>query len=301
MIDKKVDRIAKDIKALKIQGASNIELTSINVIIEYLKKTKKKSKQLIAELKENIVHLTKQRPNEPKLRNSMNFIYKITIENIDDKKKIIELIEKHKQETKKGNKKIAELASKLITNDSKILTHCHSHLVIACLKKAYDAGIKFEVFCTETRPRYQGRITAKSLSEHGIKTTMIVDGAVTNVLKKINYFLTGADVVFSDGAIMNKVGTHLISIAAKEFKTPHIVLTSTNSVEIDDLLGFVQDIEERDHDEIWEKKKRPKKLNIKNPSFDIIPSELVSKIVTEEGVFSPETLSFWINKFRKEI
>jgi ribose 1,5-bisphosphate isomerase len=191
------------------------------------------------------------------------------------------------------------MASQMIFNGSQILTHCHSSLVENAFKKAYDRGIDFEVFCTETRPRYQGRITAKNLSEYGIKTTMITDASVTHYLKKIDLFFTGADVIFSDGSIMNKLGTHAISIAAREFKTNHIVLTTTHCVESNDLLSFVQEIEERSIEEVWEKENRPEKLNIKNPAFDIVPNELIDKFITEEGVFSPETLSLWVNQLNK--
>ncbi len=301
MIDKEIQKIAKDIKEIKIQGASNIELESIKGILELLKKTDKKEKELITEIKENINLLVIQRPNEPKLRNSMNYIYQKVKSFSEDKEKIIEEVIKYKEKTKNGNETISEMASQLITNGMKVLTHCHSTLVENAFKKAHDKGIDFEVFCTETRPRYQGRITARNLSEYGIKTTLITESTVTHFLKQTDYFFTGADVVFQDGSIMNKLGTNLISLASKEYKTPHIVLTSTHCVETDDFLSIVQNIEERDINEVWEEKERPEKLNIKNPAFDVVPNELIDKFITEEGVFSPETLSFWVNQLKKKI
>lgn len=300
MIDKNIQKIAKDIKEIKIQGASNIELAAIKGIIEYLRHTDKLGEKLIEEIKENINHLVVQRPNEPKLRNSMSYIYQKVKKNPNNTEELFLEIEKYQGKTEEGNLRISEMASQLIVNGSKVLTHCHSTLVENAFKKAFDRGIDFEVFCTETRPRYQGRITAKNLSDYGIKTTLITDASITHYLKPIDYFFTGADVVFSDGSIMNKLGTHAISLASKEFKTNHIVLTSTHCVETNDLLSFVQGIEERDINEVWEKETRPEKLNIRNPAFDIVPSDLINKFITEEGVFSPETLSFWVNQFQKK-
>ena len=299
MIDKSIEKIAKDIKEIKIQGASNIEIAAIKGIYELIKRTDRLNDELILEIKENINHLVIQRPNEPKLRNSMSYIFQLVKKYSDNTEPLEREILRYEEKIEKWNNDIAEMGSKLISNGSKILTHCHSTLVENTFKKAYDKGIDFEVFCTETRPRYQGRITAKNLADYGIKTTLITDASITHYLKQMDYFFSGSDVVFFDGSIMNKLGTHAISIVAREFKTPHIVLTSTHCVETNDLLSFVQAIEERDINEVWEKETRPEKLKIKNPAFDIVPNELIDKFITEEGVFSPETLSLWVNQLKK--
>lgn len=300
MIDLNIKKLAEDIKSIKIQGASNIEQESIKGIEKYILKTNKNGQDFLNELTENIQELISQRPNEPKLRNSMNYIlkkaneYKYEL----DKTKLLQDIKNYHEQIQKNNAKISELASKLITNGSKILTHCHSTLVENAFKKAKDAGIDFEVFCTETRPLFQGRITAKNLCEYGIKTTMLIDSEITHILKSVDFFFTGADVVFSDGSIMNKVGTTAISMCAQKYNTPHIVLTPTHCCETNELLNINQQIEERDPNEIWEKENRPPTLNIKNPAFDIVPNELIDKFITEEGVFSPETLYLWVNKYK---
>jgi len=299
MGDIEVYRVAKDIKDIKIQGASKIELAAINVIKNFINKSKLYGNDFLGELVININHLISQRPNEPKLRNSLTYIWRIAnkYSEIKDRNYLVNYIDNYEDNINKGNEQISEYASQLITNGSVILTHCHSNLVEQAFKKAYDRGVDFEVICTETRPRYQGRITAKALADYGIKTTQIVDSAVSGYLKKIDFFFTGADVVFQDGSIMNKVGTHTISIAAKNFKTPHIVLTSTHCVESDVFVSLNEKIEERDIEEIWkETEGRPKNLKLKNPCFDIVPNELIDKFITEEGVFSPETLLLWNRK-----
>jgi len=299
VIDITVKNTAKDIKSIKIQGASNIEIAAIKAISGYVEKHVKIN---IPELTENINYLVAQRPNEPKLRNSMNYILfranKYKFEN--NHNRLLEDIKKYKENTEKGNERVSDLASEMINNGSKILTHCHSNLVENALKKAYDRGIDFEVFNTETRPRYQGHITAKRLADYGLNVTMMVDSAASHVLKNIDYLFTGADVVFSDGSIMNKVGTYNISLMANNFKTPHIVLTTTHCAEVNDLLNAREEIEERSPDEVWEEKERPKNLKIRNPAFDIVPNELIDKFITEEGVFSPETLYLWVNQHTLE-
>lgn len=299
MVDLEVLRIAKDIKDIKIQGASKIELAAINVIKELINRSNLTGNDFLGELVININHLIAQRPNEPKLRNSLSYIWQMANKypEIKDRSFLVDYINNYENNISKGNDLISEYASQVITNGSVILTHCHSNLVEQAFKKAYDRGIDFEVYCTETRPRFQGRLTAKALCDYGIKTTQIVDSAVSGYLKKIDIFMTGADVVFQDGSIMNKVGTHTISLVAQNFKTPHIVLTSTHCVEGDVFVSLNDSIEERVEDEIWkEEDGKPKNLKLRNPSFDIVPNELIDKFITEEGVFSPETLALWTRK-----
>jgi len=299
MINIDVLRIAKDIKEIKIQGASNIEIAAIDVIKEYIIKNELIGDEFIKELTENINHLVLQRPNEPKLRNSLNFILMESNTHKFDEThlKLIEEINLYEEKTKLGNKRVCEIASNMIVNGGKYLTHCHSTMVEYMFKMAHDRGLKFEVYCTETRPRYQGRITAKNLSDYGIKTTLIVDSSVTHYLKEMDYFFSGADVVFPDGSIMNKVGTNLISSVCPKYSTPHIVLTTTHCCEINSLLMLTEKVEEREASEVWNAMDgRPKNLNIRNPAFDIVPHELIDKFITEEGVFSAESLYLWINR-----
>ena len=299
MIDIEIIRTAKDIKEIKIQGASNIEIAAIDSIKSYITKNTLIGEDFISELTENLNHLISQRPNEPKLRNSLNFIlmeshqHKFDLNHL----KLVEEINLYEEKTKEGNKKVCEIASNIIVNGGKYLTHCHSTMVEYMFKIAHDRGLDFEVYCTETRPRYQGRITAKNLSDYGIKTISIVDSSVTHYLKEIDYFFSGADVVFPDGSIMNKVGTNLISSVCSKYSTPHIVLTTTHCCEINSLLMLTEKVEERDGDEVWkESEGKPRDLIIKNPAFDIVPHELIDKFITEEGVFSPESLYLWVNR-----
>ena len=138
MLDLNVKHIAEEIKSIKIQGASNIEKEAINVILNYIKKSSKKENEFLKELVENINHLIKQRPNEPRLRNSLNYIllrankYKYE----QTHQKLTEDVEKYYENTLEANKKVCEIASNLIQEGTKILTHCHSSLVENTLKIA---------------------------------------------------------------------------------------------------------------------------------------------------------------------
>jgi ribose 1,5-bisphosphate isomerase len=299
MISKKIKQLAKDIKEIKIQGASNIEYKAIEGITNHIKESKLHGKDFEKDVYDNIKHITIQRQNEPKLRNSLSFIFKAVQENnkIEQRQNVLKIIKDYEQKTKEGNEVASENASRMIMNGDVILTHCHSTLVEKTLIKAYKKGISFKVYCTETRPLYQGRITAKNLVDNGLDVTMVVDAGVCEILKKADYFITGADVVTADGSVYNKVGTHAISVVANHYKVSHTIVTTTHICEPQFFNNIARNIEQRDYQEIW--KYKPQKLKINNPAFDIIPNNLIDKYITEEGIFSPETLYLWVNKLSK--
>ena len=145
------------------------------------------------------------------------------------------------------------------------------------------------VYCCETRPRFQGRITASELSKAGIKVTLIVDNAASTVLKKCDYFFSGADAFLADGDVINKIGTNQISILCKKYSTKHYVVLSTHKFEPSSFFGKDSPIEQRNSKEVLEK--NIKGVEIINPAFDRTDSSLIEGIICEKGVFSPQLLA----------
>lgn len=142
-------------------------------------------------------------------------------------------------------------------------------------------GKRFQVYNTETRPLYQGRLTAKELSKAGIKVTMFVDSALEDAMsgeagKKVTKVFIGADALLSKG-IINKIGSELVSIIARSKKIPVYIIA--------DSWKFTKKnipIEQRKLKEIWSK--APKNVKIKNPAFEFVRKKYISGIVTEHGL-----------------
>ena len=70
-------------------------------------------------------------------------------------------------------------------------------MVMAILKKAKEQGKKFEVYNTETRPKFQGRITATELAKLGIPVTHYIDSAARLAIKQTDMMLIGCDAIDS--------------------------------------------------------------------------------------------------------
>ena len=153
-------------------------------------------------------------------------------------------------------------------------------------KQVKKAKKKIEmVYCTETRPRFQGRITAENFAKAGIPVTLIVDSAVDKFMHPVDKIFVGCDAVLSDGSVVNKIGTGHVAHAAKKHHNPLFVCTSSHCFDPATYFGFEEEIEERDWKEVWPDK--PKKIRVRNPAFDIVDEFYVQGIVTELGVFDP--------------
>ena len=162
------------------------------------------------------------------------------------------------------------------------------------LRKAKLDGKKFEVVCTESRPVFQGRLTAKDILDSGLKTTMIVDSAVRHFMNEIDLVLVGADAITSEGNVINKIGTSMVALAAKEARTPFYVVAELLKFAPLTMHGDYERIEERSPKEVWDAP--PSGLIIRNPAFDVTRREFIHGIICEEGIVSPHSINELINR-----
>lgn len=247
------EKICRDIKSIKIQGARNIAKSALKAY--FLFPTKSSKKKLLS-----------LRPTEPMLKHVLDLAEKEPYE------KIIQHFDKAQEQI---NKKVF----KLIKNSDVIFTHCHSTNVVNALIYAKRKGKKFEVYNTETRPLFQGRKTATELRKAGIKVTQFIDSAIAIVLskkqgaKKVTKVFLGADALLLKG-IINKVGSELIARIAKEEKIPVYIIADSWKFTKDKLR-----LEQRNLNEVWNQ--APAGIKIKNPSFEFVSKKYITNIITE--------------------
>jgi len=292
MPTKMTSAVVKEIKALKIQGASKVGEALVKTMgREALENPAKTVPALRRELREALYMLASARPTEPGTRTAARIILRAVnspAENLGELRRMVsETCAKYTKNRQAALKTMAGYGANLIPKGSVVLTHCHSHTVEAILVKARPK-IKY-VINTETRPRLQGRITSQNLAKAGLEVVHIVDSAASSFIGEANLFITGCDAILADGSIANKIGTRQISLAAEKEGVPHYVASSTHSFDPVTYFGIPEKIEERDAGEVWERK--VKGVTIRNPAFDITEGEYIDGIITEKGVFAPETLA----------
>lgn len=251
---KRFGKILRDIKSIKIQGASNIARKGIEAF-------------LLFPDKESAKKILSQRPTEPFLQNAIHFLL-----NSENPK---EAAKKYIKYACEADKKISVYGASLVKNNMNIFTHCHSSTVVSILKYAKKQGKKFTVYNAETRPLSQGKLTAKELAKAGIKVIYLPDPAAEDALLKCQLFLFGAD-AYLKRKIINKTGTNMLCEIAKSHNIPRyscgISLKYANNIKL----------ETRSGKEVWDERSR--NITIFNPAFSALNRKYVSGVVSEFGI-----------------
>ena len=182
---------------------------------------------------------------------------------------------------------IARIGAKRISDGDTIMTHCNSSAALGVIKEAHRQGKDIRVYATESRPWRQGILTVNELSKAGVDTTLIIDSAVRTVMKRTDKVFVGADTVTSHGALVNKVGTSQLALAADEARVQFYVCTETYKFSPMTLFGDMVTIEERETSEVVRPGEIPDNVKVFNPVFDSTPAKYIDAIITELGMISP--------------
>jgi methylthioribose-1-phosphate isomerase len=209
---------------------------------------------------------------------------------------------------------IGRHGAKLIRNGMNVLTHCNAGWLAfvdigsatAPMYAAQAAGKKFHVFCDETRPRSQGAtLTAWELGQQKISHQIIADNAAGHLMQcgKIDLVIVGSDRTLGrTGEVANKIGTYTKAVLAARHGIPFYVAIPLSTIDWNLKSGFHIPIEERNESEVlgaWGVDGRGKReyVRVANPgsgafnaAFDVTPAELITGIVTPEGIFKPREL-----------
>ncbi len=295
-----VHSTADKIKKLEVQGARNIAIAAIESLEALAEETNAKTPNgFMKELTEARNVLFASRSTEPLMRNALRWIINKVENSSEDEvealAKVVALSSNQFLKTLEESKEcIAEIGSKRIRDNNVVFTHCHSSTVTHILRKAKEDDKKFEVICTETRPVFQGRITARELLSLDIKTTFIVDSAARSFMRKADIVIVGADAITSEGNVINKIGTGTIALLAHEARKPFYVVAELLKFDPATVCGEYSQIEERNPDEVWEN--APEKLEVHNPAFDVTRREFIHGIICEEGIIPPHAVSEVIHR-----
>jgi len=291
---------AQKIRELKVQGARNVAIAAVQALQTLAEQTTAADKAaFLAELKAAQSVLNNTRPTEPLMRNALRYIITQTqtepAQDIGTLRGVVsQSADGFLKNLNASRERAAEVGAKRITDGTVVFTHCHSSTVTHLLAKAKADGVDFRVICTETRPAFQGRITAKELVGLGIDTTFIVDSAARTFMGDVDVAFVGADAITSEGNVVNKIGTGGLAVIASESRVPFYVVSELLKFDADTLGGGCEKIEQRSPAEVWAE--APAELKVKNPAFDVTPNRYIHGLICEEGIIPPQTVLETVRK-----
>src|SRR5438067_2295425 len=215
---------------------------------------------------------------------------------------------------------IGRHGAKLIRNGMNVLTHCNAGWLAfvdvgsatAPMYAAQAQGKKFHVYCDETRPRCQGAtLTAWELAQQKISHQIIADNAAGHLMQRglVDLVIVGSDRTLGrTGEVANKIGTYTRAVVAARHKIPFYVAIPLSTIDGSLKSGMEIPIEDRHESEVlgaWGVTANGKREYVRianptsgavNPGFDVTPAELITGIITPEGIFRPKDL--WKNRDR---
>jgi translation initiation factor 2B subunit (eIF-2B alpha/beta/delta family) len=144
--------------------------------------------------------------------------------------------------------------------DALVLTHSAS----ATVHEAFLYTHPCRVVCTVSAPYEEGRAFAEQLRDEGLEVELVEDDDAIEALTHASLLLIGADTIFHDGSICNKVGTAALAAAAGELGVPVVVASEVIKLVP---IGPADALEQIRGEQ----------------AFDVTAAEDIDEIVTEEG------------------
>ena len=211
-------------------------------------------------------------------------------------------------------KTIGTLGNELIADGSNIETHCNAGWLafvdygsaLSPVYTAHRSGKQVFVYADETRPRGQGaRLTAWELKNEDVPHMIIADNAGAHLMSRgmIDMVIVGSDRIAANGDVANKIGTLEKAIAARYYGIPFYVAAPVSTIDYGSHSGSNIPIEERSMDEVLYQSGTTADGTIEkvlvsspgsealNPAFDVTPAELITAIITDQGIYKPGELT----------
>ncbi len=190
----------------------------------------------------------------------------------------------------------------LIQDGDGILTICNTGglatvgvgTALGVIRGAFEQKKALHVYACETRPLLQGgRLTAWELQKLGIPHTLLCDSMAAALLRmgKVKLCVIGADRIAANGDSANKIGSYALAVLARHHGVPFYVAAPMSTVDLSCPDGTQIPIEERPAAEVrgfhgaagsvrW----APESTPVFNPSFDVVPRELITGWILNTGV-----------------
>ena len=298
-----VSETARKIKRMEIRGAGRIARAAVEALRAHARELDASD---LGEFRKGMGEaadiLLATRPTAVSLPNAVHLVM-MPLDGAEDlegaRDAVVRAADTFIRSSKSAIERIGEIGAHHISDGDTVLTHCNSEAALSCILTAARQGKSFEVYATEVRPGNQGLLTVRTLADAGIPTHYIVDSAVRHFMQRVDRVFVGADAVAVSGAVVNKIGTSQVALAAHEARVPFVVAAETYKFAPRTTLGELVEIEERGTEEVLPAPEAARLPGVKvhNPVFDVTPAAYIDLIVTEEGAIPPSLAYIIIREF----
>lgn len=122
----------------------------------------------------------------------------------------------------------------MIQNGDSIIVYARSHVVENLLIEAHKNGKTFTVIVVDNPPFNEGKKLMESLSANGVETIYTLLSNVPYFIKKASKVFVGALSMLTNGALVSRVGTALVTNKREQHHLPQkpfqFIFPSSNNI-----------------------------------------------------------------------
>jgi methylthioribose-1-phosphate isomerase len=303
-----IEDVFKAIQTLSVRGAPAIGIAAAYGLLVGLFGTRLPVPELNSELAKRGEYLISARPTAVNLAWAVSRMIAVLVEDFGNTELLLDRLEQeaidiHNEDIRSCHL-IGDHGVSLVQQFPNVLTHCNAGSLavsemgtaLAPIYRAYEKNIPVHVLIDETRPLLQGaRLTAYELQTVGVDCTLITDNMAAYMMAsgKVDMVLVGADRITANGDVANKIGTLNLAVLCQYYKLPFYVACPISTIDLETPAGLEIEIEQRDVSEVTHIKGArisPEGMAVQNPAFDVTPWQLVTGIITENGIIRPPYL-----------
>jgi len=271
-----VERGIEEIRADRLHGASQLSRQALEVLKLVIEKGSGPKDDFLEGLKNVGDRLIKVRPSMAPIANIVaSLVYEVFQASKEKELDSLRNLSYSKTEelgrsSKISLEKAAAQGAGIIEDNDRIMTCSYSSTIKEVFRIAHRCEKHVRVWVLESKHKDKpyGRMMAKEFCREGIFARLVPDIAIKDCITEVRKVLVGADSVLRDGSLINGLPTCELALAAKG-KLPFYVVCET--------LKF---------------NPRVSSMQVKlEEGFDLIPPELITRIITEAGTFKPENLA----------
>jgi translation initiation factor 2B subunit (eIF-2B alpha/beta/delta family) len=259
----RVDEPYQTLLADNHSGSSDI----LKGTVEWLQHALESDQHDETELLRKLDALSKAHPSMALLQNLSAYFHRVK-PGLPDLDAWTKLYDKHEQSA-------CQQFSVHLSNFTNILVHSYSGMLYQSLKNVSNT---LNIYCTESRPAFEGRALAERLAETHHKVYLIADLAAFSILPRIEITAFGCDSITPRG-IVNKIGTAaLAETAQRQGRMNYFIGTSEKVLEYwnDDFL-----LRQGSREEIY---RGNSTVQVENYYFDLTPPPCVGGLFLETGL-----------------
>lgn len=165
-----------------------------------------------------------------------------------------------------------ERATAKLRSAEVVLTHSRSSTVEAVLMRLAPPA---RVVATESRPGLEGHVLAQRIAAKGAEVELITEAQIGLMVPRVDAILVGADAILANGAVVNKVGTHLLALAAHEARVPFYVCAESFK------LSDERELPAEEHDPGELQAPAQSGVRARNFYFEATPAALISAYLSD--------------------